>query len=90
MPKDAIVRDGDKYFAYIREEKQEEKQSKPAEGEKEHNKIHFKTIEVVSGTTALGFTDVKFVEEIPTNAKIVTKGTFYLLAPMKGDAEHDH
>lgn len=106
LPKDAIVRNGDKYYIYIQEEHVEEtpKGKKEAhvhkEGEahdheeetaeKEHDEVHFKAIEVVPGTTDLGYTEIKLVEEIPANAKIVVKGAFYLLATSKGGGEHVH
>jgi len=32
---------------------------------------------------------VKFVETIPADAKIVVKGSFYLLSAMKGGGEHE-
>lgn len=88
LPKDAIVRNGDKYFVYIQEENHQEKKSDA--NEEEHNEIHFKAIEVVPGTTDLGFTEVKFVDQIPSDAKIVFKGAFYLLSAIKGGGEHEH
>ena len=106
LPKDAVVRNGEKYYIYIQEEHQEESpkikeaehkheegeaHSEHAEGEEEeHKEIHFKAIEVVPGTTDLGYTEIKLVEEIPANAKIVIKGAFYLLATSKGGGEHEH
>ncbi|MCA0349850.1 MAG: efflux RND transporter periplasmic adaptor subunit [Flavobacterium sp.] len=106
LPKDAVVKNGDKYFVYIQEEHKEkaiakkskthehkegESHSEEASGEEEgHDEIHFKAIEVIPGTTDLGYTEVKFVEPIPANAKIVVKGAFYLLAASKGGGEHEH
>jgi cobalt-zinc-cadmium efflux system membrane fusion protein len=106
LPKDAIVRNGDKYYIYVQEQHSEkslntkEKAHDHKEGEshpKSSNssdengeKIHFKAIEVVPGTTDLGYTEIKVVEEIPANAKIVIKGAFYLLATSKGGGEHEH
>ncbi|MDD2985522.1 efflux RND transporter periplasmic adaptor subunit [Flavobacterium sp.] len=106
LPKDAVVRNGDKYYIYIQEEhveetpkgkkeahehKEGEAHSEEAVGEEEgHNEVHFKAIEVVPGTTDLGYTEVKFVEAIPADAKIVIKGAFYLLAASKGGGEHVH
>ncbi|MFW0736028.1 efflux RND transporter periplasmic adaptor subunit [Flavobacterium sp. T12S277] len=88
LPKDAVVRNADKYFVYVEEEAHEEKKTL-AEGN--HKKeIHFRAVEVIPGTTDLGFTEVKFVEKVAPNAKIVTKGAFYLLSAMKGGGEHDH
>ena len=106
VPKDAVVKNGDKYFVYIQEEHEEKTTAKKAEahehkegeahseeavGEEEgHNEVHFKAIEVIPGTTDLGYTEVKFVEAIPTDAKIVINGAFYLLSAMKGGGEHEH
>lgn len=97
LPKDAIVRNGDKYYIYIQEVHQEEApkvkeaESQRKEGEeKGHNEVHFKAIEVVPGTTDLGYTEVKLVEEIPANSKIVIKGAFYLLATSKSGGAHEH
>ncbi|AWM14638.1 efflux RND transporter periplasmic adaptor subunit [Flavobacterium sediminis] len=108
LPKDAIVRNGDKYYIYMQEEHTEEtpkakkeahvhkegeahNHDEEASGEEEgHDEIHFKAIEVIPGTTDLGYTEVKFVEPIPANAKIVVKGAFYLLAASKGGGEHVH
>jgi cobalt-zinc-cadmium efflux system membrane fusion protein len=102
LPKDAVVKNGDKYFVYIQEEHEEKATAKKAEThdhkegeahseeEERHNEIHFKAIEVIPGTTDLGYTEVKFVSEIPANAKIVIKGAFYLLSAMKGGGEHEH
>ncbi|WP_264523729.1 efflux RND transporter periplasmic adaptor subunit [Flavobacterium sp. N502536] len=88
LPKDAVVRNADKYFVYVEEEAHEEKKTL-AEGNHE-KEIHFRAVEVIPGTTDLGFTEVKFVEKVAPNAKIVTKGAFYLLSAMKGGGEHDH
>ncbi|MEO7976196.1 efflux RND transporter periplasmic adaptor subunit [Flavobacterium sp.] len=88
LPKDAIVRNGDKYYVYVQEEKKhsEKKNTKNTESEE----VHFKAIEVIPGTTDLGYTEVKFVDEISADAKIVFKGAFYLLSAMKGGGEHEH
>lgn len=96
LPKDAVVKNGDKYFIYIKEDEKEawkesekDKHKDNEEGEK-HNEIHFKAVEVATGTTDLGYTEIKPIEEIPSNAKIVIKGAYYLLAQSKGGGEHEH
>ncbi|MGG7034947.1 MAG: efflux RND transporter periplasmic adaptor subunit [Flavobacterium sp.] len=105
LPKDAVVRNGDKYFIYVQEEgheetpkaKKEEHQHK--EGEVEHaegeekghgEEVHFRAVEVVPGATDMGYTEVKIIGELPADAKIVTKGAFYLLSAAKGGGEHEH
>lgn len=102
LPKDAVVKNGDKYFIYIQEEvhvvtpqkvTQEHKHlegEEHKEGEENHKEIHFKAVEVAIGTTDLGYTEIKIIEEIPADAKIVIKGAFYLLAQSKGGGEHVH
>lgn len=85
LPKDAIVRNGDKYFIYIQENEHEEVLKK-----EEHKEIHFKAVEVAVATTDLGYTEVKLIEEIPSDAKIVSKDAYYLLAQSKGGAAHEH
>lgn len=93
LPKDAVVRNADKYFVFVQEDEKAEAKHDHKQGDKEEvheQEIHFKAIEVIPGTTDLGFTEIKFVNEIPANAKIVTKGAFYLLSAMKGGGEHEH
>lgn len=87
LPKDAVVKNGNNFYVYIQEDTHDEKTTEIKE---EHNEVHFKAIEVIPGTTDLGYTEVKFVEEIPANAKIVIKGAYYLLSVMKGGGEHEH
>lgn len=106
VPKEAIVKDGEKYFIYI--EEGEEEREVEEEGEHEHNDkeahehsadgkaikkekvIAFKPIEVVQGTTDLGFTEISLMSELPEGSKIVTKGAFYLLSASKGGGHHEH
>ncbi|MFD2939391.1 efflux RND transporter periplasmic adaptor subunit [Flavobacterium notoginsengisoli] len=93
LPKDAVVKNADKYFVFVQEERHAEEKHEHEADEKEeaHEKeIHFKAVEVMPGTTDLGFTEIKFIEKIDSNAKIVTKGAFYLLSAMKGGGEHTH
>ena len=95
LPKDAVVRNGDKYFVFLLDENHQESEAHDEKTEnkelkEEHKEVHFKAIEVVPGTTDLGYTSVKFIESLPADAKIVTKGAFYLLSAMKGGGEHDH
>lgn len=89
LPKAAIVKNGDQYFIFIKENDHAEKEKK-SESAAENEEIHFKAIEVIPGTTDMGFTEIKFVTSIPDNSKIVTQGAFYLLSAQKGGGEHTH
>lgn len=91
LPKDAVVRNADKYFVFVEEEEHAAHEEKKSETGTPHEKeTRFKAIVVIPGTTDLGFTEVKFVDKIDANAKIVTKGAFYLLSAMKDGGEHEH
>ena len=53
--------------------------------------LEFTAVPVRPGITDAGFTEVRFFESMPENARFVTKGAYYLLAEMrKGEGGHDH
>lgn len=96
LPEDAIVKDGDKYFIFIKEIVHQEKENHAENKEdagaepKKLSEIHFKAVEVIPGTTDMGYTEVKFITAIPQDAVIVIKGAFYLLSTIKGGGSHKH
>lgn len=50
---------------------------------------HFKQIQVRTGTSDMGFTEVALLEEIPRGKKVVVKGAYYLFSQLtKGEGEH--
>ncbi len=53
------------------------------------DEISFKRIEVVKGVSDLGYTEIKLLEDIPADAKVVVKGTFFLLAKMTNAGEEE-
>jgi len=54
----------------------------------ETKKNHYKQIAVKTGVSDMGFTEILPLEEIPPNAKVVTKGAYYLLSQLtKGSGE---
>ena len=53
------------------------------------DKNRFKQVAVTIGAMDMGYTEIIPLEEIPANAKIVTKGAYYLLSQLtKGEGEH--
>ncbi len=106
VPKEAVVKEGEKYYIFI--EEGEEERVIEEEGPHEHNDkdvhkhtddgkvekkekvIAFKPVEVVPGTTDLGYTEISVIGELPANAKVVIKGAFYLLSTKVGGGEHVH
>ena len=56
----------------------------------ETGKNHYKQIAITTGAIDMGYTEIKPLEEIPTGAKIVIKGAYYLLSQLtKGEGEHN-
>ena len=47
-------------------------------------------IEIVKGVTNMGYTAITFVQDIPSNAKIVTKGAFFINAKLTNTGGHEH
>jgi membrane fusion protein, heavy metal efflux system len=96
LPKDAIVKNGEKFYVFVEmgeEEMAEEhghEEGEKHEAEKKAKIMAFKPIEVVTGVTDLGFTEITFVGEVPKDKPFVKKGTFYLLSAMIGGGEHEH
>lgn len=88
VPKDAIVKANDKSYIFVFEGIEKEPVKKDAD-DKEANKNQFqekhrfKMIEVVTGVKELGYVEIKLVEELKPNTKIVTKGAFYIYSSMQ-------
>jgi len=68
----------------LSEIKHKEANSKEAKG------ITFERIPIAKGTTDVGYSEVTLLKDIPANAKIVTKGAFFILAKMTNSGEHEH
>jgi len=102
VPNDAIVEADSKYYIFIvTDKKPEEHHEEEADGhndekkdgkhtEEEKGSLNFEKIEVVKGTSNMGYTAVTFVNEIPANAKVVTKGAFFINAKLTNSGEHEH
>lgn len=52
--------------------------------------IAFEKIPVAKGTSDVGYSEITLLKDIPANAKIVTKGAFFILAKMTNSGEHEH
>lgn len=52
--------------------------------------LTFERIPVRKGTTDVGYSEVTILKDIPADAKIATKGAFFILAKMTNSGEHEH
>jgi membrane fusion protein, heavy metal efflux system len=95
VPNDAIVTvEGKDYIFVLMDDKEEHKEPKDSvkhEATEEHKHgVQFERVAVAKGGTDIGFTEITLLKEIPANAKIVTKGAFFVSAKMTNTEGHEH
>ena len=52
------------------------------------NETHFKRIPVVKGTSDVGYSEITLLKDIPADAKVVIKGSFFILAKQTNTEGH--
>jgi RND family efflux transporter MFP subunit len=84
VPSDAIVNfQGQDYiFVATSEEEHTEKKDSTATEHSDEDGLRFKRVPVVKGASDVGFTEIKLLESLPPDAKIITKGAFFANAKM--------
>ena len=95
VPNDAIVTvDGQDYIFMLTENPNEETSAKDSlknnKEEKQEQGKTFERVPVAKGTSDIGYTEITLLKEIPANAKIVTKGAFFVSAKMTNTEGHEH
>lgn len=98
VPNEAIVEADGKNYIFIQTskdaEKPDEHEHKAGENhspkEEEKKPINFEKIEIARGVSELGYTAVTPVKDIPANAKLVTKGAFFINAKLSNAGGHEH
>lgn len=85
VPNEAIVRvDGQDYIFVLAEVDTKDSLKKNAE-----KGMTFERIPVAKGTADIGYTEITLIKEIPKEAKIVTKGAFFVSAKMTNTEGHE-
>lgn len=59
-------------------------------GEEQAKNINFEKIEIQKGVSALGYTAITPVTQVPAGTKIVVKGAFFINAKMSNTGGHEH
>ena len=98
VPNEAIVEADGKFYIFVKtnkkvEEHTDEESKDPNEKNKEHKNetsINFEKIEVVKGSSDMGYTAITTVNEIDPTAQIVVKGTFFVNAKLSNSGDHGH
>ena len=81
LPLDAVVQAEGKNYIFV---VVEGKAIKEGAGD---DMLHFQKIEVATGVSELGYVEIMPVGELSAQAKVVTKGAFYLLSKLSGGGE---
>lgn len=76
VPNDAIVNEGGKDFIFL-------------VGEQKGHHTEFERVEILKGTSDVGYTEIKPVQDIPPGTHIVVNGTFFLMAKMTNTGDED-
>ncbi|MCT3833186.1 efflux RND transporter periplasmic adaptor subunit [Elizabethkingia anophelis] len=99
IPTEAIVEADGKFYVFIQTDKKpeahEEAESKDkkevAPAEQSHARtVNFEKVEVIKGTSDMGYTAITPVGQLAPDAKIVIKGAFFVNAKLTNVGEHEH
>ena len=98
VPNEAIVEADSKYYVFIKTNKKAEEhheeegehQDEKKIPEKESKTINFEKIEVVKGSSDMGYTAITTINEISEDAEVVVKGAFFVNAKLTNSGEHEH
>jgi membrane fusion protein, heavy metal efflux system len=98
LPEAAVVSEGNLNYIFVQVKDSAAREKNADSVHKETDGIHteseglkFRKVQIKTGASDQGFTEVKPVEEIPAGAEIVVDGAYYLDAQMKkgeGGGEH--
>lgn len=100
VPNESIVSSGGNDYIFILTDKKPDAHEEQPHGHNENEEDHthsessgtsYERVQIIKGTSDVGYTEIKPVTTMPQKAKVVTKGAFFLMAKMTnaGDA-HAH
>ncbi|MFY1045818.1 efflux RND transporter periplasmic adaptor subunit [Chryseobacterium sp. GP-SGM7] len=92
IPDEAIVEADGKYYVFVQTNKkaEEHNEEKGEAYEKDSKTMNFEKIEIVKGSSDMGYTAITSVSEIKPESKIVVKGAFFVNAKLSNSGEHGH
>lgn len=96
LPNNAIVTEGTKSFIFIsdqnalKEYEEEQDHEEIEEGmEESEDVMAFRMVEVVTGQTDNGYTEIRLLDSLPANTQIVMNVAYYLISDLKKDEAGD-
>ena len=80
LPTTALIEEGDAAFIFVIDEKNTSQEE-----------LLFEKVKVAAENSANGFTEIKLLNELPKNKKVVTQGAYFIQAQsVQGTLEHSH
>lgn len=91
VPTEAIVNDDGRDYIFIAQAHEQESDQTVDTHTQEKEGMTFVRIPVIATKTDIGYTQITLLQEISMDAKIVTKGAFFILGQMdSSETSHDH
>jgi cobalt-zinc-cadmium efflux system membrane fusion protein len=91
LPDDAIVTEGTKSFIFVLDNSVLHDDEDENHSHEQEDLMAFRMVEIIPGSKDDGHTEVKLINSLPENSKIVLNAAYYLLADMnKEETEHEH
>lgn len=92
LPEGAVVSDSGSYYIFVQEHEDEHASVEQVSNSdiQEHGS-RFRAVEIMTGITDNGYTEIKLLQDLPEDVEVVTKGAFFILSEMnKGEGGHHH
>lgn len=91
VPDEAIVEADGKFYVFVQTDKNPDaREGHRKETEKMPPSINFEKVEVVKGSSDMGYTAVTPVKEISPDTKMAVKGAYFINAKLTNSGEHEH
>lgn len=90
VPNDAITSADGKDYIFLVSDKKEYSEDEKSHEKDNQKTINFERVEVVKGTSEMGYTAITPVKAIPQSAKIAVKGAFFINAKLANSGGYEH
>ena len=89
VPTEAIVSFQGQDYIFVSKSNTSTTQNNKDSSETKDAELKFERVQVVKGTSDVGFTEVTLMKDLPPGTRIVTKGAFFVLAKMTNTGEEE-
>ncbi len=91
VPNDAVVNADGKYYVFMVTKKaQHDHDGDKGKKSDQNDTVNFEKIEVSVGVSDMGYTAIVPIGDLPKDAKVVTKGAYFINAKLSNTGGHDH